>query len=217
MLVFDFCEDTSLEAYNDLYKKIETLDISVLVNNVGIALPTERSPVQVYREIAANCYPVVLLTQQLVGKFEERFSKNKNRSIIINLSSQAALMPMPHFKNYSATKVFDDFFSKGLFYEMRAKGVDVLSVQPGMVATAMTRRKEDIYKMIITPEDCARGALDKATGFQVYGGTAHEIMGLVAKCLVVDLLPTTLALKLGAIAGKKFVDEQTKLFKDKKE
>ena len=112
MLVFDFCEDTSLEAYNDLYKKIETLDISVLVNNVGIALPTERSPVQVYREIAANCYPVVLLTQQLVGKFEERFSKNKNRSIIINLSSQAALMPMPHFKNYSATKVFDDFFSK---------------------------------------------------------------------------------------------------------
>jgi 17beta-estradiol 17-dehydrogenase / very-long-chain 3-oxoacyl-CoA reductase len=62
VLVFDFCDDTSLEAYNELYKKISNLDISVLVNNVGIALPTERSPQQVYREIAANCYPVVLLT-----------------------------------------------------------------------------------------------------------------------------------------------------------
>ena len=153
----------------------------------------------------------------MVGKFEERFSKGKNRSIIINLSSQAALMPMPFFKNYSATKVFDDFFSKGLFYELRSKGVDVLSVQPGMVATAMTRRKEDMYKMIITPEDCARGALDKATGFQVYGGTLHEIMGLIAKCLVVDLLPTTIAIKIGALAGKKFFKTQQEIFKDKKE
>jgi short-subunit dehydrogenase len=52
-------------------------------------------------------------------------------------------MPAPFFKNYAATKVFDDYFSKALFYELRAKGVDILSVQPGMVATAMTKRKED--------------------------------------------------------------------------
>ena len=143
VLVFDFTEDISLEAYNALYEKISNLDISVLVNNVGMADPVNRSTLQVYREIAVNCYPIVLLTQQLVGKFEERFTKGKNRSMIINLSSQAALMPAPFFKNYAATKVFDDYFSKALFYELRAKGVDVLSVQPGMVATAMTKRKED--------------------------------------------------------------------------
>lgn len=74
-------------------------------------------------------------------------------------------MPTPHVKNYSATKVFDDYFSKGLFYELRAKGVDVLSVQPGPVATPLLGRKEDLLKMIISPEDCARGSLDKATGF----------------------------------------------------
>ncbi len=98
-------------------------------------------------------------------------------------------MPAPFFKNYAATKVFDDFFSKGLFYELRAKGVDLLSVQPGMVATAMTKREEDKIKLIITPEDCARGSLDKATGYQVFGGTLHEIMGVAIKCLIVDLLP----------------------------
>lgn len=63
--------------------------------------------------------------------------------MIVNLSSQAALMPAPFFKNSAATKVFDDYFSKALFYELRAKGVDVLSVKPGMVATPMTKRKED--------------------------------------------------------------------------
>lgn len=110
--------------------------------------------------------------------------------MIVNLSSQAALMPAPFFKNYAATKVFDDYFSKALFYELRAKGVDVLSVQPGMVATAMTKRKEDRTQMIITAEECAKGSLDKATGFQVYGGSLHEIMGNTIKCLVVDLLPS---------------------------
>jgi short-subunit dehydrogenase len=53
-------------------------------------------------------------------------------------------MPAPNHLNYAATKVFDDYFSKSLFYELRARGVDVLTVNPGMVATAMTRRKVDL-------------------------------------------------------------------------
>jgi short-subunit dehydrogenase len=43
VLVFDFCEDTSLEAYNALYEKISNLDISVLVNNVGMGDPVNRN------------------------------------------------------------------------------------------------------------------------------------------------------------------------------
>lgn len=43
VLVFDFCDDTSLEAYKALYEKISNLDISVLVNNVGMADPVNRS------------------------------------------------------------------------------------------------------------------------------------------------------------------------------
>ena len=45
------------------------------------------------------------------------------------------MVPFPYVANYSATKVFDDYFSKGLYYEMKSKGVDVLSVQPGRVAS----------------------------------------------------------------------------------
>ena len=60
-------------------------------------------------------------------------------------------MPSPHFSNYSGTKVFDDYFSKGLYYELRAKGVDVLSALPAMVATPMSMRPADVLKGVITP------------------------------------------------------------------
>ena len=60
--------------------------------------------------------------------------------------------------------------------------------------------------MIITAEECAKGSLDKATGFQVYGGTLHEIMGNTIKCLVVDLLPSSIALRITGMACKKFVE-----------
>jgi 17beta-estradiol 17-dehydrogenase / very-long-chain 3-oxoacyl-CoA reductase len=77
-------------------------------------------------------------------KLEARFKSSNQRSAIINLSSQAALMPAPHHFNYAATKVFDDFFSKSLFYELRPLGIDVLTVNPGMVATALTKRKVNL-------------------------------------------------------------------------
>jgi|LauGreDrversion4_2_1035121.scaffolds.fasta_scaffold60855_5 hypothetical protein len=60
--------------------------------------------------------------------------------------------------------------------------------------------------MIITADECAKGALDKATAFETYGGNLHEIMGVTIKCLVVDLLPSTIALKITAMACKKFVE-----------
>jgi len=61
-LVFDFTEDTSIAAYQALAKKINDIDIGVLVNNVGVAVPFLNTPESTYKEIACNCYPIVLLT-----------------------------------------------------------------------------------------------------------------------------------------------------------
>ncbi len=62
ILVFDFTEDTSVEAYTAFAKKINDIDIGVLVNNVGVAVPFQNTPQSTYKEIACNCYPIVLLT-----------------------------------------------------------------------------------------------------------------------------------------------------------
>ena len=116
-------------------------------------------------------------------------------------------MPAPQHLNYAATKVFDDYFSKSLFYELRPKGVDVLTVNPGMVATPMTRRKVDLRQLIISAEECAKGCLDKATAFQTFGGNWHELSGLIAKCFLLDLLPMTLALTVAEKVGSKIKEE----------
>ena len=77
---------------------------------------------------------MALLTKAVLPLMEARKGK---RSLIINLASQAALMPNPLFANYSATKAFDDFFTKGIYYELKSRGIDVLSVMPGGVSTGL--------------------------------------------------------------------------------
>jgi len=36
-VVYDFTKKTSIEDYNNMYKEINDLDISILINNVGLA------------------------------------------------------------------------------------------------------------------------------------------------------------------------------------
>ena len=65
-LLFDFSSDTSIEAYEELYKKIEKLDISILVNAVGFTKANEfcnMSLNEVHTLMAVNCYPIALLTK----------------------------------------------------------------------------------------------------------------------------------------------------------
>jgi short-subunit dehydrogenase len=105
-------------------------NISILVNNVGVlncdSFHTV-SPNDIYEEVAVNCYPIVMLSKLLLEGFERRFKKKGVRSLIINISSFSSMFPLPLLANYAATKVFDDYMSKGLYYELKSKGIDVLS------------------------------------------------------------------------------------------
>ncbi|KAJ7370573.1 Inactive hydroxysteroid dehydrogenase-like protein 1 [Desmophyllum pertusum] len=57
---------------------------------------------------------------------------------IINMSSSAGQLPTPQMTVYAATKEFVDSFSRALAYEYSAQGVEVQSLRPFYVATAMT-------------------------------------------------------------------------------
>ena len=68
---------------------------------------------------------------------------------------------MPNFSHYSGTKSFDLTFSRALRFELMFKGIDVLSVMPGLVATNLTKRKgQDLKELAITAESCASGILN---------------------------------------------------------
>ena len=89
---------------------------------------------------------------------EERYRKTKVRSLIINISSITALNPIPFYGAYCATKAFNEWFSKGLYFEKKKFGVDVLCVNPLGVDTKVLHTGKPPAGTI-SPDACAKGIL----------------------------------------------------------
>lgn len=104
----------------------------------------------IYDTITVNCFPTILLTKLLIPVL-----KNRKRSAVINLSSFTACTVFPYNSLYSATKVFDDFFSRAFALEI--PNVDVLAHRPLYVTTAMSRFMKG--QGAISPYACAWGGL----------------------------------------------------------
>jgi short-subunit dehydrogenase len=57
------------------------------------------------------------------------------RGAILNVSSIAGLIPLPHMAVYAATKAYVNSFSDGLRMELRDTGITVTAVLPGPAET----------------------------------------------------------------------------------
>jgi short-subunit dehydrogenase len=107
--------------------------IKLLINNAGTGLwgPVEANEPQVYaRMIQLNA---VALTEMCL-EFLPQLSSYPH-SAIINVSSQAALQPVPYMAVYAATKAYVHSFSLALYEEWRSRGVHVQTLIPGPSAT----------------------------------------------------------------------------------
>jgi serine 3-dehydrogenase (NADP+) len=111
-------------------------DIDVLLNNAGLAPPTD--PLadtewdRIENVIETNVTGLVALTRALLPKLVER------RGQIINLSSVAATYPYKGGAVYGGTKAFVRQFSLDLRCDLAGSGVRVTSVEPGMAETEFT-------------------------------------------------------------------------------
>ena len=89
---------------------------SILINNVGISnigYVHEIADQRLLDEININCVPMVMMTNHIIP----HMLKREKRSAIINISSFAAEHPVPYVSTYSATKAFNDFFSRAIGLE----------------------------------------------------------------------------------------------------
>ena len=118
----------------------QALNVSYcLVNNVGSAgehmMPFLEQEEKTVRDMmVVNMMPCTLLTHAFLPAMRE-----KGRGAIINISSVAAVQPMPYIAVYAATKHYIHAFTEALAYENRGTGVTFQEVSPGAVDTALTK------------------------------------------------------------------------------
>ena len=111
-------------------------DIDLLLNNAGLAPPTDPLPEtdweRIDEGIDTNITGLVALTRALLPKLAER------KGQIINLSSVAATYPYKGGAVYAGTKAFVRQFSLDLRCDLAGTGVRVTSIEPGMAETEFT-------------------------------------------------------------------------------
>jgi len=115
----------------------EKISVNFLVNNAGMG---DRGPfatgdwTKIHTMLELNIVALTRLTHHLLPMLIEG-----GRGAILNVSSVAGLIPLPHMSVYAATKAYVNSFSDGLRMELRDTGISVTAALPGPVETEFGR------------------------------------------------------------------------------
>ncbi|WP_407427096.1 SDR family NAD(P)-dependent oxidoreductase [Treponema sp.] len=106
-------------------------EINMLVNNAGFGTYGEFAETPLDKELSMidlNCTALTGLCGAVIPFM-------KKGSVIINVSSLAAFLPLGNFAVYAATKSYVLSFSVALAAELKNKGIKVCTLCPGSVST----------------------------------------------------------------------------------
>ncbi|XP_031635052.1 hydroxysteroid dehydrogenase-like protein 1 [Contarinia nasturtii] len=135
ILVTDFTNGR--EIYNNIKYTLSTVPVGILVNNVGqmYEFPEELGKVSddlIYNMILTNVTAVTMMTRLVVNDMKQR-----QKGIIVNVSSAMALQPTPLLSVYAASKVYVKSFTLALRHECKPYGIDVQLLSPYFVRTKL--------------------------------------------------------------------------------
>ena len=111
VIIADFGKDDTI--YKDIENQLINKDIGILVNNVGVASDGlnyfhKASEETMWNMINVNIVSVTMMMKMILPKMEA-----KRKGAIINVASVASFGPSPFLSQYSATKVYVDYLSRG--------------------------------------------------------------------------------------------------------
>lgn len=146
------------ETTSSLYDRIEnvskSLEIGVLVNNAGIGASGEflngfkkSENKDVSTGIPKLVYCNDLAMSMITAKILPYMIKSGKGGLVVNVSSLASCVVMPKNAIYSASKKFNDTFTKCLSEEYKGSGITFQSLQPGVVSTNMTGNKKPSFTL----------------------------------------------------------------------
>jgi len=181
LIEFDFSRKFSIKDYEKFFlnnKEIKNLDISILINNIGISqreLFTNYSLEFIMDTININIVSQSLLTKIFINKL---LNRNK-KSAIISMSSYSATLPLILSSIYCASKIYDDYLIRAIAEENKGKNIDFLSVRPQYVNTPSRAEHKKEFKAIST-EECVTGIFQDL-GYETVtnGYWSHCIKGVI--------------------------------------
>lgn len=158
-LAMDFAANNDKD-YTKLQSLIADLDISILINNVGLShsmpVPFAETPAQEVRDIITiNCLGTLRVTQLVTPGMISR-----RRGLILTMASFGGILPTPYLATYSGSKAFLQQWSTALSSELEPKGIKVQLVQSYLVTSAMSKiRKTSLF--VPNPKQFVRAALGR--------------------------------------------------------
>jgi short-subunit dehydrogenase len=167
VIVEDLSKPTTPRAIADELAE-RAIEIDILVNNAGVldVGPFAATAAETYDNmVALNIAALTSLTSLfLPAMVERKFGR------ILNVASLAAFQPVPSMAVYAATKAYVLSLTESLSEELRATGVKVTALCPGLTDTSMVQSVKAKSKtaertpslLISDPKDVARQAY-KAT------------------------------------------------------
>jgi len=207
---------TRTDIYGAIEADLRTLDIGVLVNNVGmgfehpeffsnVAIGTIKDMVNV------NMMSVAMMTRIVIPALLE-----KHKGVIINVSSATAMLPPALFSVYAASKAFVTSFSEALEYECRGTGVIVQNVSPFYVATKLSKERPRFT--VPTATRFVQDAL-KTVGHltATNGAVIHDIQGYIISFIPRYVLSKVTFSVLKSLRAKVLKKKQQKAAESKKE
>jgi len=176
----DLCKLREDDVYRKLEKELLHYDITLLVNNVGMATKLLEPFLNADKQTLLNMTDLNMTTTVLMTYMVLPRLIAKENGAIINISSLVSLNPTPLMNVYSSTKIFIDYFTESLWYEYKNQGVTIQYVSPGYTSTNLTNNPKPNFLLVINPLNYADSAL-RTLGItrHNYGWLPHHLAACV--------------------------------------
>lgn len=182
----DLTDYNSYIQFEELLKK-ENAEIKILINNAGYGVLGDVNGSDHIKQagmVDLNCRALTALTA-IALKYM------KSGSFIVNVCSIASFCPNARMTVYSSTKAYVKSFSRGLRFENKKNGINVLAVCPGPMDTeflsvaGISGGKSKTFETLpyCDPSKVAKGSLIAAeNGKAIYTPTAfYKFYRVLAK------------------------------------
>lgn len=151
-------------------------DADIVVNNAGLLVPS--NPLESHAEDAlrqefeVNTFGLIRVAQAFATTLE------KNQGALVQINSVASMKNFADLTTYSASKAASYAITQGLKDILTPKGISVLSVHPGPIATDMAKQAgiEDVAEPPVVVAEGIVSAL-KAGDFHLFPDTMARDFG----------------------------------------